>query len=76
MGLVHSGPVDLSPDSHFMQVTTSVMPRQDIVYHSIIGNHNNTSDLNKMTDGIVPYWSSHLEGGDFRKYHSGWTFNS
>lgn len=62
MGLVHSGPVDLSPDLRFMQVTTSIMPRQDIVYHSIIGNHNNTSDLNKMTDGIVPYWSSHLEG--------------
>lgn len=62
MGLVHSGPVDLSPDSRFMQVTKSIMPRQNIVYHSIIGNQTNATDVSKMTDGIVPYWSSHLEG--------------
>ena len=62
MGLLHSGPADLSPDSRFMQVTTSIMPRQNILYHSIIGNQNNTQDLDKMTDGIVPYWSSHLAG--------------
>lgn len=32
-------------------------------YHSIIGNRGRDSEpLAKTSDGIVPYWSSHLEG--------------
>lgn len=53
---------DLSPDSRFMQLTVPIMPRKNMLYHSIIGNQQNTQDYRKMTDGMVPYWSSHLEG--------------
>lgn len=61
-GLIDSGAADLSPGSHFMQVTQKIMPRADIPYHSILGNQSNTPEYEKTSDGIVPYWSSHLEG--------------
>ena len=60
-GLVQSGPDDLSPKSRFMTSTSSIMPVATIPYHSIIGNHRQSSDISKMSDGIVPYTSSHLE---------------
>ena len=62
MGLIHSGAADLSPNSRFMQVTVPIMPSQQVQYHSIIGNAQKTQDRQKMSDGIVPYWSSHLSG--------------
>jgi len=31
-------------------------------YHSIIGDRKSNGDLLDSTDGIVPYWSSHLDG--------------
>jgi pimeloyl-ACP methyl ester carboxylesterase len=61
-GLIHSGPDDLSPNSRFMQLTHQVMPRANLPYHSIIGNATKFEDQQKMSDGIVPYTSSHLEG--------------
>ncbi|HWL53687.1 MAG TPA: alpha/beta fold hydrolase [Chthoniobacteraceae bacterium] len=33
-------------------------------YNSIIGDRGRGGDLSKTSDGIVPYWSSHLEGAD------------
>jgi hypothetical protein len=37
------------------------MPVSTVPYHSIIGNHRKTHDTHDMSDGIVPYSSSHLE---------------
>jgi pimeloyl-ACP methyl ester carboxylesterase len=31
-------------------------------YHSIIGNRGRPGPLAESTDGVVPYWSSHLDG--------------
>ena len=31
-------------------------------YHSIIGNRGKPGPLAESTDGVVPYWSSHLDG--------------
>jgi pimeloyl-ACP methyl ester carboxylesterase len=31
-------------------------------YHSIIGNRGKPGQLADSTDGVVPYWSSHLDG--------------
>ena len=37
----------------------------DVPYHSIIGNRGlDTQPLSQSSDGIVPYWSSHLEGAE------------
>ncbi len=33
-------------------------------YNSIIGDRGKGGDVTKSSDGIVPYWSSHLEGAD------------
>ncbi len=37
------------------------MPTSRVVYHSIMGNKQRTTDQARMTDGIVPYQSSHLD---------------
>jgi len=31
-------------------------------YHSIIGNRGKPGSLAKSPDGVLPYWSSHLDG--------------
>jgi pimeloyl-ACP methyl ester carboxylesterase len=33
-----------------------------VPYHSIIGNRGKPGPLAESTDGVVPYWSSHLDG--------------
>jgi hypothetical protein len=35
---------------------------RDIPYHSIIGNRGRPGPIQNSSDGVVPYWSSHLEG--------------
>ncbi|WP_228199440.1 hypothetical protein [Acinetobacter sp. SWAC57] len=37
------------------------MPVSTIPYHSIMGNYRQTNDTREMSDGIVPYSSSHLD---------------
>lgn len=70
-GIVHSGPDDLSPNSRFMSLTKEIMPKANMQYHSIIGNKTAYSDTAKMTDGIVPYQSSHLAGAVSEKVLKG-----
>ena len=70
-GLVQNGPDDLSPSSHFMQLTNQVMPKADFPYHSIVGNAKNTQVLSEMSDGIVPYASSHLDQAQSEKVFKG-----
>lgn len=56
----------LRPGNRFVTTIDRLPPAQGIPYHSIIGdrgkggNHDHTKPVS--TDGIVPYWSSHLEG--------------
>ncbi len=33
-----------------------------VPYHSIIGNRGKPGPLAESSDGVVPYWSSHLDG--------------
>ena len=70
-GLVQNGPDDLSPSSRFMQLTNQVMPKADFPYHSIVGNAKNTQVLSEMSDGIVPYASSHLDQAQSEKVFKG-----
>jgi hypothetical protein len=48
----------LAPDSPMLKVLDEV-PIQ-APYHSIIGNQGKPGPLADSTDGVVPYWSSHL----------------
>lgn len=70
-GLVRSGPADLSRDSRFMRLTTNIMPIPLVPYHSIIGNKTQSHDPEVMSDGVVPYSSSHLAGAISEKVLNG-----
>lgn len=60
-GVATIGPNDLSNQSTFMQLTQAIEPTSGFKYHSIMGNHTQSSDPAIMSDGIVPYKSSHLD---------------
>ena len=70
-GLIQNGPSDLSHNSKFTRLTENVMPKKGMIYHSIMGNITNSNDPDIMTDGIVPYRSSHLEGAVSEKIIKG-----
>ncbi len=71
MGLIKSGPADLSQQSRFMLLSADIMPNKDIPYHSIMGNQTQSTEPSKMSDGIVPYTSSHLDGAVSEKMFNG-----
>ena len=51
---------NLKPDAPYL----AVLNKQSIhaPYHSIIGNRGKPGPLADSSDGVVPYWSSHLDG--------------
>ena len=51
---------NLAPNAPYL----AVLNREPIQvpYHSIIGNRGKPGPLADSTDGVVPYWSSHLDG--------------
>ncbi|MBE2285117.1 MAG: alpha/beta fold hydrolase [Prosthecobacter sp.] len=54
---------NLSPESPYVKVATSLPFRRGVQLHSIIGNKDGRSLTDpECSDGFVPYSSSHLEG--------------
>jgi pimeloyl-ACP methyl ester carboxylesterase len=51
---------NLKPNAPYLQV----LNKEPILtpYHSIIGNRGKPGPLADSSDGVVPYWSSHLDG--------------
>lgn len=56
----NTGIDNLRPDSPILKLLSSMPIAPGIPYHSIIGN-NKKAFTPGGTDGIVPYWSSHLD---------------
>ncbi len=58
----------LDPNNRFLTTINAIPPVKGIPYHSVIGdrgkggNPNHTKPVS--TDGIVPYWSSHIDGAE------------
>ncbi len=56
----------LDPGTTFLSLANSLPIDPGIPYHSIIGDQGKGGNLDKTkpvsSDGIVPYWSSHLDG--------------
>jgi len=50
----------LKPSNPALPVVNSVPIT--VPYHSIIGNRGKPGPILDSTDGVVPYWSSHLDG--------------
>lgn len=70
-GLIQNGPSDLSHKSKFMAITSDIVPRKGLLFHSIMGNDTKSDDPNVITDGIVPYKSAHLDGAVSEKIIKG-----
>lgn len=68
---LQNGPSDLSNKSEFIQLTANILPKDGLAFHSIMGNNTKSSDLNMITDGIVPYKSAHLNGAVSEKIFKG-----
>lgn len=58
----------LNPGNPFLETVNTLTARQGIPYHSIIGDRGEGGNLDQTepvsSDGIVPYWSSHLDGAE------------
>jgi pimeloyl-ACP methyl ester carboxylesterase len=56
----------LDPNNLFVTTINTIPPASGIPYHSIIGDRGKGGHLDhtrpQSTDGLVPYWSSHLDG--------------
>ncbi len=58
---VATGLDNLDPDNKAIKAISEIPISNEVPYHSIIGNDEQAS-VRGGTDGIVPYWSSHLSG--------------
>ena len=51
----------LEPNDRFVEAVDKVPITRSIPYHSIMGDRGR-GDTPNSSDGVVPYWSSHLQG--------------
>jgi pimeloyl-ACP methyl ester carboxylesterase len=56
----------LSPNDPFVKEMNTLPMTKRIPYHSIIGDRGR-GDTPNSSDGVVPYWSSHLDGAESEK---------
>ena len=56
---IRSGLEGLSPKDHSLRALQALPLRSDVPFHSIIGNNKKATPGG--TDGVVEYWSSHLD---------------
>jgi len=56
----HNSVHALSPRHPTLQILSGLPIRTHIHTHSVIGNRGRPGPLAESSDGIVPYWSSHL----------------
>jgi triacylglycerol esterase/lipase EstA (alpha/beta hydrolase family) len=68
---LNSGPPNsvnrLKPNNPSLKLlkTQPFSPR--ITYHTILGNRGRKGPIEQSSDGVVPYWSSHIEGAASEK---------
>ncbi len=51
---------NLAPNAPYLKILNK--QSMQVPYHSIIGNRGKPGPLAESSDGVVPYWSSHLDG--------------
>ena len=56
----------LDPNNRFITTINKIPPAKGIPYHSIMGDRGQGGNKDRtppvLTDGIVPYWSAHIDG--------------
>lgn len=58
---------NLDRSDPFVQAAAELPISPCVRYHSIIGHHDPEIPLVKSDDGLVPYWSAHLDGAASEK---------
>ena len=53
---------ELESDSNVLTTVLKQPIRPGVIHHSIIGNFKGREPISQSSDGVVPYWSAHLEG--------------
>jgi len=53
----------LSPKSRFLDAMNTIPMTPDVRYNTIIGDRGR-GDSPNSSDGVVPYWSSHMNGAE------------
>jgi len=61
LGRIPTGIDSLRPENPTLKISVALPFAPRVVYHSIMGNEA-AANTPGGTDGIVPYWSSHLDG--------------
>ena len=56
----------LAPNDPFVKFMNTLPLNRSVPYHSIIGDRGR-GDTPNSSDGVVPYWSSHLDGAKSEK---------
>jgi hypothetical protein len=56
----------LAPNDPFVKFMNTLPLNRRVLYHSIIGDRGR-GDTPNSSDGVVPYWSSHLGGAESEK---------
>ncbi|HEU0273230.1 MAG TPA: alpha/beta fold hydrolase [Candidatus Udaeobacter sp.] len=56
----------LSPKDAWVKIVNTLPLAKKVPYHSIIGDRGR-GDTPNSSDGVVPYWSSHLDGAESEK---------
>lgn len=56
----------LSPNDPFVKIMNALPLAKGVPYHSIIGDRGR-GDTPNSSDGVVPYWSSHVGGAKSEK---------
>ena len=56
----------LAPNDPFVRIVNTLPLAKDVPYHSIIGDRGR-GDTPNSSDGVVPYWSSHIPGAKSEK---------
>ena len=58
----------LDPNNRFLTTVNAIPTAKGIPYHSVMGDRGKGGNLNHTkpvsTDGMVPYWSSHIDGAE------------
>jgi len=63
VGMSPSTSIDsLNPNGKFARTLKLLPMSERVEKHSIIGDRGRGGDITKSSDGVVPYWSSHIEG--------------
>ncbi len=56
----------LNPDNRFLGIINAIPTKPGIPYHTVLGDRGKGGNLDRTkpvsSDGIVPYWSGHMDG--------------